>query len=732
MTDWSDDRLGAAFRARAAAHPMPAGLVDAVVARIQGPTPVRRRGQLALVAGLAAAAAVFGALQLTTVMSPRPSEPVNRSKTANGLPILSVTEAIAVRDLEQSDREIAVRGFYARWAPTRCRLATEPVSPLLASCDRPFEWLTERLEPIAGVGLQTESPTSPAIHPSLVLVDASPIPAHTAAVVEVVVVGHFHDRRVELCPTDRRDACGNTFLVDRIEEVSGAPIGTSTVVDLDPRPPEALQWQPEDVDASLEATIPGLDVLSRVAIAGGRIGDIEPALGTGGLGLIDRPIVWDVTALEPSESGDAPTRQTFLLVDGTDEAYRDDPNAPVRFVPFALAPPVPATPSPAPTAPGPGFENAPREVHGLPIISVSQALARIDELEFDDTELAVRGYYVPPFQPTSCPEHPPDVAPIRMVCPDAFEWLMEEPEQVEDSATHERHPPSGPALNPLVAAEVPFDVPDGWFDAGLEPLPVVVVGHFGDHRSTNFEERKRFVVDALAWRAGQDADESPVLLAQPTDSAVDVLARIDAELGPADDSWASVVDGGKLSSIESGAMARAWELVQSPATWVVRRLVLDAGRPRVETAFTADGSDRVWVDDGGNCCSLATTIDVELGTGEVVEIADYPDQIVGVRTEDLRAASWILREGPTETGTIMIGVTLEGPRNELRVSWHGAQCDRTWHLDWGHQDSLYLWPSPGDALGGRCSIGLRREVILTLDHPIDINTVVVWNGGAGG
>jgi hypothetical protein len=419
-----------------------------------------------------------------------------------------------------------------------------------------------------------------------------------------------------------------------------------------------------------------------------------------------------------------------LLVDGTDEAYRDDPVAPVRFVPFALAPPVPATPSPAPTAAQPGLENAPGYILGLPVLSVSEALARIQQPEFDDTELAVGGFYVPAFQPTSCPEQPPDVAPIRMACPDAFEWLMEAPEEVEDLASHERHPPRGPALNPLVADEVPFDVPDGWFDAGLEPLPVVVVGHFADRRSGSFEELKRFVVDGLAWRAGEDADQSPVRLTTAADSVADVQARVDADIGPAEASWFAVVAGAKLTAIEPGAQGNAKELVESSATWIVRRLVREDGRPRVETVFTADGSDRVWSDDGGNCCRLATTIDVDLGSGVVIEIADYPDQIRDVRTEDLRAGTWISREGPTETGPITLGQTLDGPANELRVTWLGGECDRTWHLDWGYDDSLFLWPSARDS---SCRlVGVHREVILTLDHPVDIEKVSVSNGAAGG
>ncbi len=99
------------------------------------------------------------------------------------------------------------------------------------------------------------------------------------------------------------------------------------------------------------AAVPDLEILSRVALPGHRIRELEPALGTGALGIIDRPVAWEVTGLDAGASGSAPVRRTFLIVDGTAEAYETVPwevdN--VGFVPFTLVG-TPLAPSPSPTS----------------------------------------------------------------------------------------------------------------------------------------------------------------------------------------------------------------------------------------------------------------------------------------------------------------------------------------------------------------------------------------------
>jgi hypothetical protein len=90
--------------------------------------------------------------------------------------------------------------------------------------------------------------------------------------------------------------------------------------------------------------VPNLEILSRVALPGHRIGELEPSLGTGILGIIHRPIAWVVTGLDRTADG-PPMRRTFLLVDGSDEAYETVPwdvEPSVGFAPFTLVPPLPS------------------------------------------------------------------------------------------------------------------------------------------------------------------------------------------------------------------------------------------------------------------------------------------------------------------------------------------------------------------------------------------------------
>jgi hypothetical protein len=246
---------------------------------------------------------------------------------------------------------------------------------------------------------------------------------------------------------------------------------------------------------------------------------------------------------------------------------------------------------------------------GLPVISVSEALQSANDGLIDDTELAVRGFYLPLAAGTPCSgpatSGQPDVRSVRSAChPETFGRLRESPAMTVDPVTGAVHPvPAGPGANSLetlIAPDVPFDLP-GSFEGRLEPLPVVIVGHFGDRRAASLFEQTRFVVDALVWRAGARASLDPVNLASPVESAAAVRARVDAELGPANASWLSVVAGSQLPAIEPGLGVESPELLESPATWIVRRLVVtERLRPVVRRAYVADGSDRVWKEPGSD------------------------------------------------------------------------------------------------------------------------------------
>ena len=362
-TDWPDDRLADAFLARAAALPTPADLAEATLERVRrsAPRSMARPG-LRSIGALAAAAAIVVAVG-AIVIGQRPVEPSNQPTLALGLPVVSVSEAIAIRDTDPTDREIAVRGYFSPAQPISCPAPQLGGSenPIRLDCPLMTQWLLEnpeRLVTRTPNSMAGHPPVGPAFHPVLPFLDMSAVTAseRNDDPVELVVIGHFHDRRGDpdtaLCGATAEAKCDG-FVVDGIHSVAGTRVASSTVIDLEPWPPEPRReptWTPYDVDRLVQRAVPSFAILSRVALPGHRIRELEPSLGTGALNIIDRPIAWVVTGLDASAAGSPPVRRTFLIVDGTAEAYETapwnvEPN--VGFVPFALVP-LPLDPSPTP------------------------------------------------------------------------------------------------------------------------------------------------------------------------------------------------------------------------------------------------------------------------------------------------------------------------------------------------------------------------------------------------
>lgn len=403
----------------------------------------------------------------------------------------------------------------------------------------------------------------------------------------------------------------------------------------------------------------------------------------------------------------------------------------------------PATGSASPTAapvatptPLAGPASAPTEVHGVPVISVSEAIARLKG-EFDDTELAVRGWYVPPSTVINCANTPADANPLRQFCSTGSAWLMESPDVLEEPTTGDRRGPTSPALNPVILGDVQFPLGNPGFEPPQIPLPVVVLGHFADRRGYAFDGLKRFVVDALVWRAGRSIPPGGVIeYLSRVETAAVVTQRIERDLGRASAMWIRLVTPRELEATDPDAVEHIPELKTAAAIWVARRLTVENGRTVVRTAFTVEGSDRVWTDERGGGFFLKTTIDVKLPPVTVrpvtVQIIDQADAIVAARTatdeeigRDPRA--WISHPGPVGTGTIDVA---RGARpNELVIRWTGGACDTTWHLD--------VWAGPGLLLRAGdappCdAIGIGRGIVVTFDAAVDPAKVEVSNGSAGG
>ena len=361
-TDWPDERLADAFLARAAARPTPPDLATATLERVRrssGRSPARPSlHSLRAIGAAAAVVIVVAALAIgRPAVEPGQSPSIGPATTAPGLPVMSVEEAIAIRDADPTDREIAVRGYFSPAVGyLLCPIAGPPANPIRLDCPLQTQWLldgAERLVDPSGV----LPPGRAGFQVVLPFLDTSKLDFAGARerLDEVVFIGHFHDRRghPNLCATGN-DADCDGFVVDGIASVRAEEVQSSTVISLEPyagEPRREPTWTPADVDRLLLAAAPNLEILSRVALPGHRIRELEPALGTGALGIIDRPVAWEVTGLDASVDATARVRRTFLIVDGTAEAYEAVPwevdN--VGFVPFALVP-LPPAPSASPTS----------------------------------------------------------------------------------------------------------------------------------------------------------------------------------------------------------------------------------------------------------------------------------------------------------------------------------------------------------------------------------------------
>lgn len=344
--DWDDERLAAAFHARFD-RPAPPTVARAIHGAIAGTSPgrVRAFGRLPL-RNLAAAAVVVllvgsVALALADIGRLGGGPPLPSGSTAAGsagagatptqqavprstvgLPIIHVSDAIAIRDAGADDRELAVEGWFTPGTlAVRCAAPNPPhTSPLQLDCGDGSMWLTRDPESlIHWTSNQTShtEPQGPAIRPYLDNLNLPSWPAdlrHDATgdsnPTDVVFVGHFDDRRAALCPEVQRVACLDRFVVDSVALVRGMPqarsemhtdVGASTAA---------------EIEAIIANEAPQSPILSMLVTQYPEdLASAEPSLADGQAGLIDEPNLWIVRVLESERA------ITYIVVDGTDTIY---------------------------------------------------------------------------------------------------------------------------------------------------------------------------------------------------------------------------------------------------------------------------------------------------------------------------------------------------------------------------------------------------------------------------
>lgn len=769
--EWDEERLKAAFRSRAELAPStPADLPGAVLDQAR-----RRRGPNLSLGWLAAAASVVILLGAVSVMREghdprlaapgatgsdpggRGGAPTSAVASALGDPI-SVSTAIAIRDgTEHGDRELLVAGYLSPGQPLMCPLIPAGRdNPTHLVCPQSFQWLMERPEIVMATGPDTVTsgpPNGPAIHPSFALVDppAVPIPASGGVPpLPVVLVGHFHDRRAALCEAADAAACGQTFVVDRVAVVNDAQRVATTVRRLerfDEATKAPVTETPRDLEADVDRLVlgaaPGAILQSRLLVTIDQVVGLEPALA-------DDPVLshWgDPTSLMWIETvvdvrGGVALPRTFALIDGSNWFAEITPDGAVMHERRAARGQTGSDPT-GPSADPSAFDSAPTTVLGITVrdIATLERDRRTDVGDLGRDEMAIRAWYVAPRPGVECP--PTSAVAVSPPCDEARRWLLDGPDQLGTELGQLRADPDHwpPVLNPLVPPDVPFQVTDTWVGDEARPEPVIVLGHFEDHRVTTYAGNLWFVIDALAWTRGQGSlaiDSLVRLTPSATEDVASVLARVDAVTDtPAVATWTTVVDAATFATLDPHVAEDAPEFTTGGPVWIVRRLVPDVmdGRSRlaIQWGFTADEGSRVWLTSQPDApADLATTIDLASPDPhtDVVEVFDYGVGVTAVQQAEDRRFDWKLMNDER------VGVEIARGESERQVAirWTAGACDRDWQLR--------LRPGVGGA--GSTSFDLRtfddycpekpaaRSLVLVFDRPVDLDAFHVEYNPSGG
>jgi hypothetical protein len=745
-TDWPDDRLADAFRVRADARPTPSDLAVATMDRVRRvPRVAPTRDRFVRLGGIVGAAAVVAIVAVALVSRPTAGPIGSAGPTTFGLPVLSVDDAVAIRDSGVDDREIAIHGFLSGRVTMSCPFIPHPPNPTELRCAGAFTWLMSAPESIVfrnGDSVTVHGPTGPALNPGLALVDTTGVMSDSDVATPVAFIGHFDDRRADLCAVDIRPTCADTFIVDRIDR------GTMQTVTFNDQ--AAAGQTDSEIDALINRVDSNLRIISRRVVAIENLGLTEPVYQAtpSGTPSYVSSAAWVVTALPPVDAGDRAIARTFVIFDGTDIISEISRNGPVRVTlsdapsspgPTSTATPGPSLgPTPSPT-PAQSAQATLSTLLAAPI-TVSQAIDHRDN-HLDDTELAVSGYFIVPKITLDCAV---DLSsPISPHCEDGVTWLAEQ-QPTDPAAVGGFTPPSGPKLSLVIRAGASM---------GLEVITskpsvsqVIVLGHSNDRRAEACVDamvcRLEFVVDRI-----EDVSASMPLVrvVRETQSAKDtpdaVSARILRDMGPALDSWLVVIDGSSLPTIDPDAIQYAAELADAKVVWIARRLVLEEGRPVVYSAYTADRSDRVVAETAGHGFELATTIDLPVGPADagtvIAKVVDSSNLLVGGRAitkADTAGVTFTRRTGPDFVVSVELG-NVPGKPNEVVVSWLGGDCDRTWQL------GVYTSPQGGavtvspivlDA-GPSCRlVGISRALVLQFAKPTRAGDIQLESSPSGG
>jgi hypothetical protein len=625
---------------------------------------------------------------------------------------ISVTEAIARRDANLDDTELAIQGFV--WtSPVMLDCAIDEVGPqLLTRCEIALTWLALTDETRPGLG-----PVPVAAGFNLAL-QPETIGEITASPTEVIVLGHFDDHRAALCRPERVDSCRKQFVVDAVVDATTRHMGGRITVDEH----AAILTTIDDaiLFAGLELRDPA--IIAVFAVPNRALSSFEPA-GAGAPELTGNA-VWIVRWVDDT-SGRPVVRTRLVAEDEPD--HRGIGSFEVDAGGLHPVPPAPAL-----TDPGDPLSAAPTTILGLSVMDIETVLDR--KVQLSNTEVAVRGWYMPPDPRATCDGRDAIIHSIELPCDAGRHWLLERPEQLWAGPGQDDPQPLGLFLNPTLPADVRFDLPDPWADGSPEPVPVVLIGHFNDPRSQTRSGTDALVVDALVWHPGATTNGTGTLVRLTNDSTEDpaaVLGRIDAEIGAAPVTWATVVRATDFPILDSYLSERRPELMDGRALWIVRRLVPDLhARDRlvVDTAYVVDGGDHVWLKPANADPELETSIDVgPFGDHtRLVEVLDYDHWIVSVRRATAADQLTWQKSNPKRDG--IVEVARGATDRDVGIRWNGGACALDWQLlvdghPSGADPSLWIQPYTFGNLCTNPGAKVTRALVITFNRPIDLDIV---------
>jgi hypothetical protein len=227
----------------------------------------------------------------------------------------------------------------------------------------------------------------------------------------------------------------------------------------------------------------------------------------------------------------------------------------------------------------PSKAGFPSVVAGLPVVTVAHAVELLRSGKLDGQAIAVAGYYQAVYP--SCPPPSRYIGPLERWC--SLTVLADTQAGAQlcagDSNGMSCSQPSGTYLSPFFVLETSGDVGPLLQNGPIgKPVALVLIGHGGDARqwqcsaSTQSECAGAFVVDRIAWAAGQDV---PLVAPQTGDQQSGKLLTPRMTLAQAVAAAAvghNVVVAAAFRAGDIATVDPRWNLAGDNIVWVVRSL----------------------------------------------------------------------------------------------------------------------------------------------------------------